>query len=110
MAEEVNYFWLNCGYTRWNHNEPLVGQITLFESGAQFNPTQGFRAFKKAKIGDQVIFYQVQNPKRYILIEPLFYSNLFVYYYLPLNIILLFSKQRVEMVIKLYHSSLANAV
>ena len=32
MAEEVNYFWLNCGYTRWNHNEPLVGQITLFES------------------------------------------------------------------------------
>ena len=61
MAEEVNYFWLNCGYTRWNHNEPLVGQITLFESGAQFNPTQGFRAFKKAKIGDQVIFYQVQT-------------------------------------------------
>ena len=61
MAEEVNYFWLNCGYTRWNHNEPLVGQTTLFESGAQFNPTQGFRAFKKAKIGDQVIFYQVQT-------------------------------------------------
>lgn len=47
MEEEVNYFWLNCGYTRWNHNEPLVGQTTLFESGAQFNPTQGFRAFKK---------------------------------------------------------------
>ena len=50
MAEEVNYFWLNCGYTRWNHNEPLVGQTTLFESGAQFNPTQGFRAFKKLKL------------------------------------------------------------
>ena len=32
MEEEVNYFWLNCGYTRWNHNEPLVGQTTLFES------------------------------------------------------------------------------
>mgnify|MGYP002651987845 FL=1 len=61
MAEEVNYFWLNCGYNRWNHNEPLVGQTTLFESGAQFNPTQGFRAFKKAKAGDQVIFYQVQT-------------------------------------------------
>lgn len=61
MEEEVNYFWLNCGYTRWNHNEPLVGQTTLFESGAQFNPTQGFRAFKKAKTGDQVIFYQVQT-------------------------------------------------
>ncbi|MDT0723952.1 EVE domain-containing protein [Staphylococcus haemolyticus] len=61
MEEEVNYFWLNCGYTRWNHNEPLVGQTTLFESGAQFNPTQGFRAFKKAKTGGQVIFYQVQT-------------------------------------------------
>ncbi|MDM7883304.1 EVE domain-containing protein [Staphylococcus borealis] len=61
MEEEINYFWLNCGYTRWNHNERLVGQTTLFESGAQFNPTQGFRAFKKAKTGDQVIFYQVQT-------------------------------------------------
>lgn len=61
MTEEINYFWLNCGYNRWNHNEPLVGQTTLFESGAQFNPTQGFRAFKKAKAGDQVIFYQVQT-------------------------------------------------
>ena len=49
MTEETNYFWLNCGYNRWNHNEPLVGQTTLFESGAQFNPTQGFRAFKKLK-------------------------------------------------------------
>ncbi|AMG95584.1 EVE domain-containing protein [Staphylococcus simulans] len=61
MSEETNYFWLNCGYNRWNHNEPLVGQTTLFESGAQFNPTQGFRAFKKAKPGDKVIFYQVQT-------------------------------------------------
>ena len=25
MTEEINYFWLNCGYNRWNHNEPLVG-------------------------------------------------------------------------------------
>lgn len=56
MTEEINYFWLNCGYNRWNHNEPLVGQTTLFESGAHFNPSQGFRAFKKAKAGDQVIF------------------------------------------------------
>lgn len=50
MTEAVNYFWLNCGYTRWNHNEPLIGQTTLFESGAQFNPSQGFRAFKKQKL------------------------------------------------------------
>ncbi|MFW3591876.1 EVE domain-containing protein [Staphylococcus caprae] len=61
MTEEINYFWLNCGYNRWNHNEPLVGQTTLFESGAHFNPSQGFRAFKKAKAGDKVIFYQVQT-------------------------------------------------
>ncbi|MBF9301641.1 EVE domain-containing protein, partial [Staphylococcus epidermidis] len=61
MTEEINYFWLNCGYNRWNHNEPLVGQTALFESGAHFNPTQGYRAFKKAKAGDQVIFYQVQT-------------------------------------------------
>ncbi|MBF7016537.1 EVE domain-containing protein [Staphylococcus durrellii] len=60
MSEETSYFWLNCGYNRWNHNEPLVGQTTLFEAGAQFNPSQGFRAFKQAKVGDQVIFYQVQ--------------------------------------------------
>ncbi|MCD8872485.1 EVE domain-containing protein [Staphylococcus gallinarum] len=60
MAEETSYFWLNCGYNRWNHNEPLVGQTTLFESGAQFSPSQGFRSFKQAKIGDYVIFYQVQ--------------------------------------------------
>ena len=26
MTEEINYFWLNCGYNRWNHNEPLVGR------------------------------------------------------------------------------------
>ncbi|HBK0565672.1 TPA: EVE domain-containing protein [Staphylococcus pseudintermedius] len=61
MTAETNYFWLNCGYNRWNHNEPLVGQKTVFESGAQFNPTQGFRAFKQAKVGDRVIFYQVQT-------------------------------------------------
>ncbi|MFQ3904191.1 EVE domain-containing protein [Staphylococcus sp. KG4-3] len=60
MAEETSYFWLNCGYNRWNHNEPMVGQTTLFESGAQFNPSQGFRSFKQAKVGDRVVFYQVQ--------------------------------------------------
>ena len=37
MTEEINYFWLNCGYNRWNHNEPLV-ETALFESGAHFNP------------------------------------------------------------------------
>ena len=41
MTEEINYFWLNCGYNRWNHNEPLVGQTTLFESG----PFQSFSRF-----------------------------------------------------------------
>ncbi|MDQ7192891.1 EVE domain-containing protein [Staphylococcus felis] len=61
MSLETNYFWLNCGYNRWNHNKPLVGQTTVFESGAQFNPTQGFRAFKNAQVGDKVIFYQVQT-------------------------------------------------
>ncbi|WP_436957574.1 EVE domain-containing protein [Staphylococcus sp. AS1337] len=60
MVEETSYFWLNCGYNRWNHNEPMVGQTTLFESGAQFNPSQGFRSFKQAKVGDRVVFYQVQ--------------------------------------------------
>lgn len=60
MAEEINYFWLNCGYNRWDHQHSFIGQTTLFESGAQFNPSQGFRAFKQAKVGDQVIFYQVQ--------------------------------------------------
>lgn len=61
MASDINYFWLNCGYNRWNHNEPLIGQTTLFESGAHFNPTQGYRAFKQAKVGDKVVFYQVQT-------------------------------------------------
>lgn len=60
MTEEINYFWLNCGYNRWDHQSQLEGQTTLFESGAHFNPSQGFRAFKHAKVGDQVIFYQVQ--------------------------------------------------
>ena len=55
MTEEINYFWLNCGYNRWNHNEPLVGQTALFESGAHFNPTQGYRAFKKAKHAESII-------------------------------------------------------
>ena len=55
MEEEVNYFWLNCGYTRWNHNEPLVGQTTLFESSS-IQPYSGFRAFKKAKTGIKLYF------------------------------------------------------
>ncbi|HAL10074.1 MAG TPA: EVE domain-containing protein [Staphylococcus sp.] len=61
MSEERNYFWLNCGYNRWNHTEPLEGQIAVFESGASFNPTQGYHAFKTARPGDKVIYYQVQN-------------------------------------------------
>ncbi|MCJ1779927.1 EVE domain-containing protein [Mammaliicoccus sciuri] len=61
MSEERNYFWLNCGYNRWRHTEPLEGQTAVFESGASFNPTQGYHAFKTAKPGDKVIYYQVQN-------------------------------------------------
>ncbi|MCG3402773.1 EVE domain-containing protein [Staphylococcus massiliensis] len=61
MGLETNYFWLNCGYNRFNHNEPLEGQTTTFESGAHFNPSQGYRAFKQAQVGDKVIFYQVQT-------------------------------------------------
>jgi len=34
MSEERNYFWLNCGYNRWRHTEPLEGQTAVFESGA----------------------------------------------------------------------------
>lgn len=71
MEEEVNYFWLNCGYTRWNHNEPLVGQTTLFESGAQFNPTQGFRAFKKAKTGIKLYFIKSKQILDYLVLEKL---------------------------------------
>lgn len=66
MTAETNYFWLNCGYNRWNHNEPLVGQTALFESGAHFNPSQGFRAFKKAKVGDQVIFIKFRRILDYL--------------------------------------------
>lgn len=61
MSEERNYFWLNCGYNRWNHTENLEGQVAIFESGASFNPTQGYHAFKSAKPGDKVVYYQVQN-------------------------------------------------
>ena len=78
MTEEINYFWLNCGYNRWNHNEPLVGQTALFESGAHFNPTQGYRAFKKAKVGDQVIFYQVQT-LLFLLIKNIEEFSIFLY-------------------------------
>ena len=62
MEEEVNYFWLNCGYTRWNHNEPLVGQTTLFESGAQFNPTQVLEPSKRLRQGSS---YILSSPNRY---------------------------------------------
>ena len=38
MTAETNYFWLNCGYNRWNHNEPLVGQTALFRFNEQLKP------------------------------------------------------------------------
>ncbi|TDM00800.1 EVE domain-containing protein [Macrococcus carouselicus] len=57
----MNYFWLNCGYNRFNHFEDLTGQISIFDSSVHFNPSEGYAAFKRAQIGDKVIFYQVQN-------------------------------------------------
>lgn len=65
MTEEINYFWLNCGYNRWNHNEPLVGQTTLFESGAHFNPSQGFRAFKKLRLETKSSFIKYKQTLAY---------------------------------------------
>lgn len=57
----VNYFWLNCGYNRFNHFEDLTGQVSVFDSTVHFNPNEGYMAFKRAVPGDKVIFYQVQN-------------------------------------------------
>lgn len=56
-----HYFWLNCGYNRFNHFEDLKGQITVFDSSVHFNPSEGYHAFKRAQVGDKVVFYQVQN-------------------------------------------------
>lgn len=49
MTAETNYFWLNCGYNRWNHNEPLVGQTALFESGAHFTHLKDLERLKRLK-------------------------------------------------------------
>ncbi|UTH16002.1 EVE domain-containing protein [Macrococcus epidermidis] len=57
----MNYFWLNCGYNRFNHFEDLMGQVSVFDSTVHFNPNEGYTAFKRALPGDKVIFYQVQN-------------------------------------------------
>lgn len=57
----MNYFWLNCGYNRFNHFENLIGQVSIFDSSVHFNPSEGYAAFKRAQVGDKVIFYQVQN-------------------------------------------------
>ncbi|MGK0555114.1 EVE domain-containing protein [Macrococcus capreoli] len=57
----MNYFWLNCGYNRFNHFEDLMGQVSVFDSTVHFNPNEGYTAFKRAEPGDKVIFYQVQN-------------------------------------------------
>jgi len=57
----MKYFWLNCGYNRFNHFENLVGQVSIFDSSVHFNPSEGYAAFKRAQVGDKVIFYQVQN-------------------------------------------------
>lgn len=71
MEEEVNYFWLNCGYTRWNHNEPLVGQTTLFESGAQFNPTKVLEPSKRLRQGSSYIFIKSKQILDYLVLEKL---------------------------------------
>ncbi|WP_414052154.1 EVE domain-containing protein [Macrococcus animalis] len=57
----MKYFWLNCGYNRFNHFEDLMGQVSVFDSTVHFNPNEGYMAFKRAEPGDKVIFYQVQN-------------------------------------------------
>lgn len=57
----VNYFWLNCGYNRFNHFEDLMNQVSVFDSTVHFNPNEGYQAFKRANPGDRVIFYLVQN-------------------------------------------------
>ncbi|GGB12022.1 hypothetical protein ERX37_09790 [Macrococcus hajekii] len=57
----MKYFWLNCGYNRFNHFEDLMGQVSVFDSSVHFNPSEGYAAFKRAEVGDKVIFYQVQN-------------------------------------------------
>ncbi|MCE4957793.1 EVE domain-containing protein [Macrococcoides caseolyticum] len=57
----MSYFWLNCGYNRFNHFEDLMGQVSVFDSTVHFNPNEGYAAFKRAQPGDRVIFYQVQN-------------------------------------------------
>ncbi|UOB20352.1 EVE domain-containing protein [Macrococcus armenti] len=57
----MSYFWLNCGYNRFNHFEDLMGQVSVFDSTVHFNPNEGYQAFKRATAGDRVLFYQVQN-------------------------------------------------
>lgn len=57
----MSYFWLNCGYNRFNHFEDLMGQVSVFDSTVHFNPNEGYQAFKRAAPGDRVLFYQVQN-------------------------------------------------
>ena len=68
MEEEVNYFWLNCGYTRWNHNEPLVGQTTLFESGAQFKVLE---PSKRLRQGIKLYFIKSKQILDYLVLEKL---------------------------------------
>ncbi|RXK17623.1 EVE domain-containing protein [Macrococcus sp. DPC7161] len=57
----MNYFWLNCGYNRFNHFKDLMYQVSVFDSTVHFNPNEGYQAFKRANVGDKVIFYMVQN-------------------------------------------------
>ena len=71
MEEEVNYFWLNCGYTRWNHNEPLVGQTTLFESELNSTLLKVLEPSKRLRQGIKLYFIKSKQILDYLVLEKL---------------------------------------
>lgn len=71
MEEEVNYFWLNCGYTRWNHNEPLVGQTTLFESELNSTLIKVLEPSKRLRQGIKLYFIKSKQILDYLVLEKL---------------------------------------
>ena len=69
MEEEVNYFWLNCGYTRWNHNEPLVGQTTLFESELNSTLLKVLEPSKRLRQGIKLYFIKSKQILDYLVLR-----------------------------------------
>ncbi len=49
MTAETNYFWLNCGYNRWNHNEPLVGQTAYLNQAHILTHLKDLERLKRLK-------------------------------------------------------------